>query len=287
MSYDVKIIADSVSPSGARITTFQLMYPRMVHSEMMTHRIFSRNAGSTRAIPTEKMIQWILDDPAIPVYWGKNQKGMQATEELTESQINLCKFDWLNARNDAVYYAKALIEEGVHKQIVGRILEPFAHINVVVTSTSFDNFFALRCHKDAQPEMQVLAVKMARAYRDSVPDELEPHMWHLPYVTSDDVMQFNEENCLKISTARCCRVSYLTVDGKPSDPEADMKLHDQLQANGHWSPFEHPAMCSLKGDYRSGNFVGWFQYRQLLQNRVHTAFDYSILDQFQDKDFIV
>src|SRR4051794_25900622 len=182
MSYDVQIVADSVGPNGARITTFQLRYPRMVHAEFLTHRAISRNASSTRAIPTAKMIEWIEQDPAMPVYWGKNQKGMQATEELPPETISESEWVWLHARDVAIRGAKSLMAKGVHKQIASRILEPWAHINVVATATDWSNFFALRCHKAAMPEIQKLAVMMARAYRDSKPRQLWSGEYHLPYV---------------------------------------------------------------------------------------------------------
>lgn len=306
MSYDVQIVADSVSPKGFRITTFSLRYPRMVHAELMTHRLFSRNASSTRAIPTAKMIEWIEKDPAMPVYWGKNQKGMQATEELTEAQRGDAEACWLDARDRAVLYAKTLMDIGVHKQIASRILEPWAHINVVVTATTFDNFFALRCHKAAMPEIQALAVKMARLYRDNDPISFLPGWWHLPFVTDaelsalcelrrqarylrdDECERFmaEETRLLKLSVARCARVSYKTFDGNEPDPDKDVALHDSLLANGHWSPFEHQAQAACDGN-RSGNFVGWTQYRQMLPKGVHTEFDFATLDQFDGRDFVV
>lgn len=286
MSYEVSIVADSISEAGARITTFQLRYPRMIHAEVMTHRMFSRNASSTRAIPTAKMIEWIERDPAMPVYWGKNQRGMQATEELEPDDIATAKTNWLKARDEAIFRARIIMDVGVHKQIASRILEPWAHINVVLTATSFDNFFALRCHPAAMPEMQVLAVRMARAYRDSEPARLAPAGWHLPYVRPEEMVPDSLPRLLAYSVARCARVSYRTFEGKEPNPDADVRLHDQLRDNGHWSPFEHQAVASV-GDLKSGNFVGWRQYRDTLPRGVHTSFDMATLDQFEGRDFIV
>jgi thymidylate synthase ThyX len=288
MSYDVQIIADSVGPNGARITTFSLKYPRMVHAELMTHRMFSRNASSTRAIPTARMMEWVRQDPAMPVYWGKNQRGMQATAELTESEQKRAARVWRAARDEALDRAQQLLDFGVHKQIASRILEPWAHINVVVTATSFDNFFALRCHPTAMPEIQVLAVRMARAYLDNRPAPLEAGEWHLPYVTPEDWPRSIADQ-IKISVARCARVSYRTFDGKAPDPEEDIALHDRLRDNGHWSPFEHQAKAMNAGDgdsFRSGNFRGWVQYRQMLPKSVHDSFDFSRLDEFGDREFM-
>jgi thymidylate synthase ThyX len=83
-----KIIADSISESeyGDRITTFELEYPRFIHGELMTHRLFSRNAASSRAIPINKMMDQVLTAPAMPVEWGLNKSGMQA-EEMLKGQL--------------------------------------------------------------------------------------------------------------------------------------------------------------------------------------------------------
>jgi hypothetical protein len=70
VSITAKVIADSIADGCPRLITLQLRYPRFIHSEFMTHRAFSRNASSSRAIPVERLIQDVIDDPAMPVYWG-------------------------------------------------------------------------------------------------------------------------------------------------------------------------------------------------------------------------
>jgi thymidylate synthase ThyX len=303
LSYDVKIIADSVSPVGSRITTYQLRYPRMVHAEFMTHRAISRNASSTRAIPMSKQIQSVKDDPALPVYWGKNQKGMQATEELTEDEREFALVDWIRGRDRAIDAAESMVAVGIHKQIAGRIIEPWSHISVVATATDagWMNFFSLRCHKHAMPEIQALAVPMARAHRDSTPTRFERDWWHLPYVTTDEMAELCRYRSVagtdevasqvamlrKISVARCARVSYLTHEGVASDTASDVALHDMLEGNGHWSPFEHVAKPHMYADSRSGNLVGWIQYRQTLDRSVHPSFNFATLEQFEGRDFVV
>jgi thymidylate synthase ThyX len=292
LSYDVQILADSLAPNGVRLTTFQLKYPRMIHAEFMTHRAISRNASSTRAIPTARMIEWVEKDPAMPVYWGRNQKGMQAEEELPETIRQGCTAEWLLARDRAVTTARRLLELGVHKQIASRVLEPWAHINIVATATSWANFFALRCHPAAMPEIQVLAVKMARAYQASKPARLRIGAWHLPYITPEewaDILDLGESierlaRLVKLSVARCARVSYRTFDGKPANPDDDIRLHDQLLENGHWSPFEHQAQAAYQASERSGNFQGWLQYRQRLPKSVHATFDFATLDRLPRGD---
>lgn len=276
MTITAKIIADSMTHNGVRLTTLQLRYPRFIHAEFMTHRVFSRNASSSRAIPVERLIQDILDDTAMPMHWGKNQPGMQAREEhdaLVELQIG---DDWLNqpemkvfesrdawrfARDNAIETAKAFHKAGYHKQIVNRLLEPFSHINVVVTATDWDNFFALRDHPDAQPEIQVLAREIKAAMARSEPDFLAPGEWHLPYV--DALMLGDLETMKRVSAARCARVSYLTHEGKQSTVEEDLALCDRLIGGRpfHASPFEHQAEA-LPYASRANNFTGWLQFRR-------------------------
>lgn len=135
MGYECRILLDSINTSGDRLTTFQITYPRFVHCELMTHRVFSRNSSSSRAIPIEKMIEQVENDPVIPVYWGKNQRGMQATEELTGVVRERAIEKWLDARDCAVDHAREMHLNCVHKQIVNRILEPWMWITVLVSAT--------------------------------------------------------------------------------------------------------------------------------------------------------
>lgn len=197
MSIKAEIIADSISPKGHRLTTFILEYPRFIHAEVMTHRVFSKNAASSRAIPIEKMIEQIQQNPAMPVWWGKNQSGMQAKEELDDTEKSFqvdgilglynttprrfCQDEWLRARNLAIESARAMSAAGLHKQIANRILEPWFNIRVILSGTEFGNFFALRAHPDAQPEFQQLAYKMLECYNSSTPKQLKAGEWHIPF----------------------------------------------------------------------------------------------------------
>lgn len=298
MTITAKILADSISPQGIRLTTLQLRYPRFIHAEFMTHRMFSRNASSSRAIPVKRMIEDILRDPAMPMHWGKNESGMQAREQHTASVIMMDRIDgqavsfsrenaWLEAMSRAIDAARDFHEAGYHKQIVNRLLEPFAHINVVVSSATWNNFFALRQHEDAQPEMRTLADAMWWAMRNSQSKLLKPGEWHLPYVTLADMMAYEDNNpaWIKLSVARCARVSYLTHEGKQPLPEQDLELYDRLIGSVplHASPAEHQATPDgltegYEGPYgewrvggwqnahQHGNFKGWRQYRKMLPN---------------------
>lgn len=261
-----KIIEDSVSAAGIRITTMSLVYPRFIHAEFMTHRIFSRNASSSRAEPVLKHIERIEKEPAMPIYWGSNQPGMQAGDEVAD--IEYAKALWSVAKDHAVKMARKLHDQGLHKQIVNRVLEPFSHINVVVTSTEWENFFNLRCHKDAQPEIKDLADKMRLEKARSAPRMVEVGNWHLPYVKREERYKYDLNTLLAASTARCARVSYLKHDGAEPQIEEDIKLFERLCGGVpiHASPTEHQA-TPLEDKYdRSNNFTGWLQHRELLDN---------------------
>lgn len=297
MTISAKIIADSVSSDGVRLTTMQLRYPRAIHAEFMTHRVFSRNASSSRAIPVKRLIQDVLDDPFIPLHWGKNQPGMQAHEQCNELLLNFIhptpgahpgfisrERAWLAARDYAVEAARKFDQAGYHKQIVNRLLEPWAHINVVVTATDWANFFALRDHPDAEPHIAVLAREMKAAMDASQPDHKGSGQWHLPYVEGEDekaVWDYGLSNdmdlsvlAVKLSVARCARVSYLTQEGLRPSIEADLALYDRLVGGVplHASPTEHQATPDNWDGHgwlwpeQHGNFNGWAQHRKSLPN---------------------
>jgi hypothetical protein len=265
MAYGVKILADSMGPNGHRITTWELTYPRFVHAELMTHRLFSRNSASSRAIPTKKLMRQVRLDPAMPVWWGKNQSGMQAREELAGWRKRLATFLWLETRWLALLAAWLMMKAGLHKQIANRVLEPWMFITVIGTATELDNWFRLRCHPDAQPEIGWVARRMKELYDSSQPTFLKAGDWHVPMVDFVEHFEMGHDWDLirKVAVARLARVSYLTHDGRKSYEE-DTKLHDRLAEDGHWSPFEHVAQAQPQSINRwSGNFHGWTQYREI------------------------
>lgn len=265
MTIEAKIISDSVSIHDRRITTMVIKYPRFIHSEFMTHRIFSRNASSSRAIPVDKMIDDIKEDMAKPSLWAKNQKGMSSGERLDHNKEVMCNHVWEEAAEFVIKKCVLLKELGVHKSIANRILEPFSHITTIVTSTEWDNFFKLRISPDAQPEICELATKMKVVLDESTPKLKNFGDWHIPFGDAyvDDGIPI--EKMLKISVARCARVSYLNFEGK-IDNEKDYDLHDRLMNEGHWSPFEHCA-TPASSDVYSGNFLGWLQYRKFADRK--------------------
>lgn len=264
-----EIIADSLHPTGAsRITTFLLTYPRFVHAEFMTHRMFSRNASSSRAIPVKKQIQAVIDNPAIPIAFLKNKAGMQGGDPLPSAASHAAEYNWLKARDSAVAYASELAEIDVHKQYANRILEPWAHITVVCTATDYANFFALRIHPMAMPEMQALGNAMYDAMEASRPVYRAFGSWHLPFVTDAERLYLSGEDQIKSSVARCARVSYLNHEGKIPELGDDRALYDRLLGAHpiHASPAEHQAKPEGLGTTYTANLRGWMSHRSLLAN---------------------
>lgn len=266
MGFGARVLADSVSPDGVRLTTMEVTFPRIVLAEFNTHRMFSRNSASSRAIPIATMLRKVQDDPFIPIWWGKNQKGMEAEVELDPMAKVKAEAEWLKARDNAVRTVQRMQLDDIdlHKQIANRLLEPWLWHTVICTATEWDNFRGLRCHKAAQPEMRRGAEYMMAALDSSKPKPLDYEQWHLPLMQKDEIVlpenspEWNEPvgfEChmmspgfaVKVSSGRCARVSYLTHDGK-RDPNADVELHDRLLANGHMSPFEHCARPMTKYD---------------------------------------
>lgn len=264
MVCQVKIIEDSINPyNGARLTTYQLRYWRAIHAEFLTHRMFSRNASSSRAIPTHKFISQIWSDPAGPIHWGANQPGMKARTELTGFKLWYVKSLW-NLTGKALASLMWIMNlASPHKQLINRISESHQYINVIVSSTDWDNFFELRDHPDAQPEIQELAQEMKIAMNNSIPVE---RTYHLPYISYEEREKYSPTICMQLSTARCARVSYLTHDGKVPSFNKDMELFNQLVGSvpRHFSPTEHQA-TALESIGFNKNFRSWRQWRSDLE----------------------
>lgn len=282
-----EVIADSVSvSSGIRITTMALCYPKYIHGELMTHRVFSRNARSSRAVPVAKVLREVATEPVEPILWGSNKPGMQSSEELSGYALLNVRDGWRRLAKHVAAECAALAEDGLHKQWANRPLEPFTHIFTLVTSTYWRNFYQLRRHPDAQPEMKALADAMHEAHLASTPAEVCAGEWHLPYVdldTREQVRQAARTNkhaesdmLLKVSTARCARVSYRTFENRVPTTEEDLALFERLMGAQplHASPAEHqatPAQTFLRGGDLTridrglwGNLYGWVQFRKTL-----------------------
>jgi thymidylate synthase ThyX len=275
MSFYAKVILDSVNKSMQRLTTMEVRYPRIIHSEFMTHRVFSRNAASSRAIPVKKLLSQVMDMPFIPEKFGINQTGMQSYEFLEGEQHQGAITVWLKARDNAHRVATTMSEElNIHKQLCNRLLEPFSWITVIVTATDWNNFFNLRIHEAAQGEINKIAGLIKNALDESIPNLLFQGQWHTPYIQPDE-KDLNDDIKFKVSAARCARVSYLTHDGKRAI-EKDLELFQRLIDDAHMSPHEHPARPIMPGEeHLQGNFRGWVQFRKTLPNETFEEIPYE------------
>ena len=288
-----KVIADSKNEFGNRLTTMIVTMPRIILAEFNTHRMFSRNSASSRAIPFNKMVESVIANPFIPIAWQKDHKGMQGIEYLDNTSLGKI-FDyqltdfvpatlsdmWRRAKDDAVNTAIQLNKAGVTKQLCNRLLEPFMWVDVVATATrqAWVHYFAQRCAHDAQPEHQHLAKMIARAYMDSVPRQLDLWDWHTPYIAEEELSTMPMSNRMACSVVRVRRVSWKPFDGKPETMEAAWAKHDESRDAGHWSCFEHQGQAVDDPSIRSGRMRGFLEYRQMLPVSVHTDFDFTTLD---------
>lgn len=280
------VIQDSYC-NRTRLTSFELEYPRFIHAEVMTHRMLSKNAASSRAIPVEKMIQHIKEHTAWPVFWGKNQPGMQAKEEV--ENVREAKIAWRIARDDAIESAVNLHDrKGLHKQISNRVTEAFQMMKIVISGTEWDNLLWLRDHEDAQPEFAELAKLINAALEESIPLGLRVGELHVPYISraiNDSTITYftgskelSRNAALIVSASCCAQVSYRKTD---DDLEKAKQVYNRLISGSriHASPFEHQAWgmnlnmdafevgtthVDVKGNLWSANFKNWIQHRQTI-----------------------
>lgn len=294
-----RIIADSISPEGQRMTTMEIEYPRFILAELNTHRMLSKNSASSRAIPVKAMHEHIRANSAGPVYWGKNQAGMKAKECLDVEDTVEALMIWDDARDSALGYAQQLADLNLHKQITNRITEPWMTMKTVISGTEWANYFWLRDHADAQPEIALLANKMHEVYKASVPQPLNPGEWHVPYVNTYRSIINNEllysdglgddisaEQARIVSASCCAQVSYRKNDDTLEKAQKVFQMLIESEP-AHASPVEHQAtpmdidsMCrfepetwqpgithvSANSDLWSGNLRGWIQFRKLIPN---------------------
>lgn len=270
-----KIILDSVSSAGHRLTTMEITCHRFVLAEFNTHRMFSRNSASSRAIPVVKQLDRVRETPAYPLVWPAEQKGMQGGAELREGELNDAQWLFDEIREHTVRKVTAYVqghapEQRLHKSLLNRLLEPFMWHTIIVSATEWENFFRQRCSPLAQPEIRAVAELMQKAYKNSTPQEVGFGGWHTPYMDDEDFKACGAsgEDPRHVSAARCARVSYLTHDGKRDvQLDADMfnRLRDPGEGPPHASPLEHvatPCRGHVKvGSSHQGNFHGWDQLR--------------------------
>lgn len=256
-----KMIKDSITEDGRRLTTILTESPLSYHPQNLTHRMFSRNASSSRAQPSTVIIQNVIDDPVYPVRWSKNQRGMQGFEDLDPDKIIQAIEVWDAHRASTLDATRKLNELGLHKQYANRLLTPHQHIKVLWTTVSWDNFMHLRNHPDAQPEEQLFAQAVQEVLDNSTPEVLLHGQWHLPWIREEDWnlgrdfiacekgLSFKEvrdievlELMKNISASRCATLSYGNANGSPSTFDKDLARIGKLMTDPlHASPFEHQA----------------------------------------------
>ena len=278
-----EVILASVAPGCPPIFTVRTRYPRPIHGEIMTHRVFGRNARSSRAVPVKTMLNEVRNTPYVPWHWGKNQKGMQASEECNELVVSpytekqTREEAWLEAAEIAAEYAEAFMEAGYHKQNPNRLLEPFAWIDTLITSTEWSNFFWLREHHAAEPHLQDLARLVHNAMECADVITRDQDEWHMPYVTYEERTKYHSNVLLKLSAARCARISYKPFNGD-STTEAELNRYNLLVTDErvHASPLEHQAKPDFRDELGNwehsdlhGNLTGWIQHRKLIPNEVY------------------
>jgi hypothetical protein len=301
MSFKAEIVADSKNEFGNRITTFVVTFPRIILAEFNTHRMLSRNSASSRAIPFEKMVKAVEENPFIPIAWMKDHKGMQGNEFFDENDLyspgeglgdvwttSVLTQRWKQARDGAVYQAKKLAELGLTKQIVNRLLETYMWHTCIVTGTEWENFFALRAHKDAEIHMQKIAYMMLEEYNKSIPKLLKAGEWHIPYEKQIEALlpptlpiregltldEGVNEIKVKLSTVMGGRTSYTVVgtDQKPMTWDRMVELHDQMKSAfpKHMSPLEHPGQSPNEYEFYN--------------NVKHFTIPVSLLDEYKSKN---
>jgi len=295
-NYSAKIIQASVC-RGINIYTMELEYPRFIHSQVMTHRVFSRNTASSRAIKIRHYIKQVEENPALPIFYGQNGSGMSPRDELGGVESLLCRTKILEMRDNTIADVKQLEDLGLHKQSVNRYLEPWYMTKVLVTATDLENFFFLRHdkpssgHNPAQEEVKHLAELMKKAVLECEPEEITPDMWHVPYVNrvidldhkqiayyiddgSPGGLRLTEDQAVAVSSSCSAQISFRTlvktlkkagrVNDKlmPQDTEVDPL---------HGSAFEHPAkpMSSAEWSDRMG-FLDLIKERNLFFGGVWT-----------------
>jgi len=280
MEINVKVIAASIGQeSGVKLATMELEYPRVALAEFNTHRVFSRNGQSSRAVPFQRMVDAMRANHHSPLQWLKNQPGMTATEVMTDDDAAFCEAVWLETMEFNIKQAERLNSVGASKQYVNRLLEPWLMTKTLVSSTRWANFFKLRDHKDALPEFRELAAQMKDAFEkaDFISRSADDPCagWHLPYITGYDwdtvrdhvidrgfdgpaeipsaypshsaskpfLMSPEVRTLIMMSVARCCRLSYKTFDTDSIPTLAqDHATFKKLASDPlHASPMEHVA----------------------------------------------
>lgn len=261
-------IADSISKKGIRISTVELVYPRYIHSELLTHRMFSRNSASSRCTPVVTNVHEVINDPAFFNHVGLNTDCLSTKEGLSSDKLADFEREWKALGH---YVADIVdswaIKYNIHKQVLNRPLEPWLRIRTLVTATEWDNFFQMRCTKYAQAEIRDLANAIGESIGMSLPDTKSGK--HMPYITdADRNLGFTDEQLSQISAARCARVSYARLGAIDRTIEDDFMLFKKFMSSvpKHLSPLEHVAF-DMGDEQMHANFLGWQSFRTRVENK--------------------
>ena len=252
---EVKVLLDSVNPyTGTRLTTLHCVYPQFIHQQVLTHRMFSRNSSSLRAISFNRASE---EFEIVYPTWTEEKKGMQGSL-VTEEKSILSAESYLRCMHkDVLYWCKKMGDLGIHHQDINNYLRPFQNIHTVITATDFENFFQQRLHESTKPDMQQLAQLIYDALKESKPEQTT---WHTPLINDLLESTYTNKQLELISAARLARISYFKWQ---DDPQKDLELAKKLIENNHPSPFEHVAFAQQDNEYY-GNFKSWKQLRHIL-----------------------
>lgn len=285
--YHATMVLDSINvETNTRLSTIHMRLPWYITPELLRHRAFSFSSRSTRATPSSVMLKQVRENPCLPLSWGKNQKGMQSSKDFTYPQQVIIEAEIFDHAAHCVEVVEQLDKMGVHKQNANKYLMPFLWCDILVSSTTWANFLALRTDPAAAPEMQVIARLTADALVESKPELMYPGQWHMPYVNEAQCVAetgwptptWQDRRMLEASAARCARLSIRNFDEDREDWEKDLATAKKLQVSRpvHASPFEHVAQARDSSDTRTSNFdAGWAQLRQMLPHQVATEFEWK------------
>lgn len=323
MGFNAELLSFSENPLGNRLATFLVTMPRSILAEGNTHRALSRNAASSRAMPTRVLVNRVIEDPYIPD-WTKNGSGMGG-ERMSADQLATMDIRWLVNRDRSIAsvlyqitgveysseeirhmpyeFIAGLIDSEKnkpHKQDINRILEPWVFMEWVVSGTDWANFFFQRVHRAAHPAFQEVAYRMAKLYLTTCPKKLEWMEWHLPFVDEDDwdiaakETGGNESHFMqdiglilaKVSSARCGRVSFAKQgDGKTLAEDLDW-FQRHIYENAATGNPQHvsPAEHAAHAcQGRHGNFNGFYQLRKMIPGENHAEWGITELNRYEEE----
>lgn len=280
-----RVERDSISPDGKRLTTFVITFPRIILCEVNTHCALSKNTSSSRAIPYSRpfgtrrpgqpptMREMVMENPYLPMFWGQNEKGMQASGELSPEKIKEARSKILSIRNMVVDECDKIWDIGLHKQDINRYLEPWAWTTQVITGTEWANFFALRTDRFAHPAFQLISRMMYLRMKQSVPALVNRGEWHLPFVDDEDRANWKIEDLKRISVSRTARVSYNTMDGV-RDVSKDFELYDKLIAS-------FPKHMCYDSDTEVLTSEGWKKWPNVIGNEYFATMGMNGVTEYQ------